>query len=91
MDNIPSHVKRQHLVRPIGVRTRIFGVIGMLWGGLMVFSSLLQGGRIGTAIIGVVFMVIAGYWVFARDKPSALGEAGARVPAAEDEQERSST
>ena len=54
--------------RPVGVRTRIFAAIGMLWGFGMVLSSLVGSGSAWRGIMGVLFMVIAGYWLVARDK-----------------------
>lgn len=54
--------------RPIGVRTRIFAALGVLWGIGMVVSSLFGSGPAWRAIVGVVFTAIAGYWLLARDK-----------------------
>jgi hypothetical protein len=81
---VGSDHRQEHrpLVRPIRFRTRIYGVIGMLWGAFMVISAAVRGERISTAIVGVVFVAIAGYWVFAPNKPSALAQAGARMRAA---------
>jgi hypothetical protein len=56
--------------RPIGVRTRIFAAIGVLWGSGMVISSLFGNSSVWRGIAGVVFILIAGYWLFTRDKSS---------------------
>jgi hypothetical protein len=64
------HVPRHMRQRPIGLRTRIFAASGVLWGCGMVISSLLGNSSMWRGIVGVVFMVIAGYWLFTRDKSS---------------------
>lgn len=62
------HVPKRMRQRPIGIRTRIFAAIGVLWGSGMVISSLLGNSSIWRGMVGVVFMAIAGYWLFTRDK-----------------------
>jgi hypothetical protein len=54
--------------RPIGVRTRVFAAIGVLWGVWLVIIGLRPSSSIVTLILGPVFIIIAGYWLFARDK-----------------------
>jgi fatty acid desaturase len=61
---VPRHMRQ----RPIGLRTRIFAVIGVLWAAGMVLSAFVGRSPAWTGIVGVVFMAIAGYWLFTRDR-----------------------
>ncbi len=61
------HVPKRMRQRPIGARTRVLAGIGVILGLNVVASSLLSGPKWG-ALVGVLFVVIAGYWLFARDK-----------------------
>ena len=60
--------------RPVGARTRIFAAIGLLWGFGMVLSSFVGSGSAWRGLMGVLFMVIAGYWLLARDKSPDASE-----------------
>ena len=62
--HVPKHMRQ----RPIGGRTRVFAGIGVILGLNVVAYSLFGGGPKWGALVGVLFVVIAGYWLFARDK-----------------------
>ena len=53
--------------RPVGIRTRILAVIGLLLG-LWQIGSWLQGAPIARGIGGLLIVIISGYWLFTRDK-----------------------
>jgi hypothetical protein len=61
------HVPKRMRQRPIGTGTRVLAGIGVILGLNVVAYSWLSGPKWG-AILGVLFIAIAGYWLFARDK-----------------------
>jgi len=61
------HVPRNMRQRPVGIRTRVLAVIGVLVG-LWQISGWLQGASIVRAIVGLLFIAISVYWLFTRDK-----------------------
>ena len=65
----PMHVPRHMRQRPVGTRTRVFAVIGLLIG-LWQILSWLQGASIGKGIWGLFIIAISLYWLFTRDKAS---------------------
>ena len=55
--------------RPVGIRTRVFAVIGVLVG-VWQLAVALQNGSIVRALAGLAFIGISVYWLLARDKTS---------------------
>jgi len=63
--HVPKHMRQ----RPVGIRTRVFAVIGVLVGVWQVTVAL-QSGSIFRTLLGLAFIGISVYWLFTRDKTS---------------------
>ena len=63
--HVPKHMRQ----RPVGIRTRVFAVIGVLIGGWQLAVAL-QNGSIVRALAGLAFVGISLYWLLTRDKTS---------------------